>query len=228
MNVQLNAQEARIIGCLMEKAVTTPEQCPLTLNALTNACNQKSSRNPVMNLPQGEVQRTARQLADKYLIRTEEGKSGVEKYTQRLCNTPMAGFQFTSAEYAVVCLLLLRGAQTPGELRSRSGRLHSFAGNQEVADVLEALMAHEKGPIVARLPKTRGRLDHEYMHLFSGEIESVPRESVHVERAAPRARDERIERVEARIDALERALIALAGRLGEEVVLAPGEPEPDP
>jgi len=120
---KLTATEARIIGCLMEKSVITPDVYPLTLNALTNACNQKSSREPVMSLSQGEVQRTVRELQARHLVRIEENfKSGVEKYTQRFCNGRLDEFQFDPAQFAIVCLLLLRGPQTPGELRAHSAQ----------------------------------------------------------------------------------------------------------
>jgi uncharacterized protein YceH (UPF0502 family) len=168
----LNANEARVIGCLMEKSVVTPDQYPLTLNALTNACNQKSSRNPVMSLEQGIVQRTARDLGAKHLVRVEENfKSGVEKYSQRLCNTRYSDYQFEPPQFAIVCLLLLRGPQTAGELRARSGRLHAFADNAEVVNALNALMEREDDPLVVKLPRTPGRRDAEYMHLFSGLID---------------------------------------------------------
>jgi hypothetical protein len=130
---ELTDKEARVIGCLIEKSVVTPDQYPLTLNALTNACNQKSSRNPVMNLTPGEVQHTIRDLEAKHLVRTDENfKSRTEKYTQRFCNTRYSDFQFDDAQLAIVCLLLLRGPQTPGEIRSRSGRLHAFADNNRL------------------------------------------------------------------------------------------------
>lgn len=215
MNIELTAEEARVIGCLLEKAVTTPDQYPLSLNALTNACNQKSSRDPVMSLTQGTVQRTTRQLEDKFLLSTTEGMN-VEKYTHRLCNTALSVCQFTEPEYAIVTLLLLRGLQTPGELRSRSGRLYSFADNREVADSLTTLMAREDGAIVARLPRKQGSQDHEYMHLFAGEIDSVA-EEVDAQRAP--AREDRTAALERRIDDLENALISLAERLGEELDL---------
>lgn len=168
----LNANEARVIGCLIEKSVVTPDQYPLTLNALTNACNQKSSRNPVMTLQQGEVQRTIRDLADKSLVLVDENfKSRVEKYKQRFCNTRFSDYQFEPPQLAVVCLLLLRGPQTPGELRSRSGRLYSFTDNAAVVDALETLIEWEKGPVAVKLPRTPGRKDAEYMHLLSGPID---------------------------------------------------------
>ncbi|HKI74221.1 MAG TPA: YceH family protein [Pseudomonadales bacterium] len=216
MDVVLSPEEVRVMGCLMEKAVTTPEQYPLTLNALTNACNQKSSREPVMDLPQGVVQRTARGLEDKTLVTRREGqRQGVEKYSQRLCNTPLAKFRFSEAEYAVVCVLMLRGAQTPGELRTRTQRLYGFADNQEVIEVLKALMEREAGAVVARLPRKSGRQDHEYLHLFAGEIASAPEDTDVAPRpSAPRQAD-RIDALEARIAQLESSVQQLASRLGE-------------
>ncbi len=168
----LTANEARVIGCLIEKSVITSDQYPLTLNALTNACNQKSGRNPVMSLQKGMVQRIVRDLEAKKLVRVEENfKSGVEKYVQRFCNTRFSDYQFDPPQFAVVCLLLLRGPQTPGELRARSGRLHTFADNATVVDALTTLIEQEGNPLVVKLPRTPGRKDSEYMHLFSGPID---------------------------------------------------------
>ena len=221
IDFSLTAEELRIIGCLMEKAVTTPDQYPLTLNALTNACNQKSSRDPVMSLEQGSVTRAARQLEQKTLISSTEGKSNVVKFTQRLCNTLLSELQFSEAEYAVICLLILRGPQTPGELRARSGRLYTFADNEEVKAVLKALMEREGGPIVARLARKSGRKDHEYTHLFAGEVDSVTEESNVAERSSVNTqKDDRITQLETRVSNLERALSDLAERLGEEISLS--------
>ncbi len=164
--------EARVIACLIEKSVVTPDQYPMTLNGLTNACNQKSGRNPMMSLEKGAVQHTVRILEAKHLLRTEENfKSRAEKYSQRFCNTRYSNFQFDSAQLAIVCLLMLRGPQTPGELRAHSGRLHSFADNAAVADSVASLLEYEEGPLVVELPRTPGRKDAEYMHLFSGPID---------------------------------------------------------
>lgn len=168
----LTADEARVVGCLLEKSVVTPDQYPLTLNALTNACNQKSGRNPVLSLEPGAVQRTVRDLEAKHVVRTNENfKSRVEKYTHRFCNTPFSDYQFSPPQFAIVCLLLLRGPQTPGELRAHSGRLHSFDDNAAVLDALESLIAREGTPLLVQLPRTPGRKDAEYMHLFSGPID---------------------------------------------------------
>ena len=218
MRNDLSEHEIRVLGVLLEKSVATPDQYPLTLNALVNGCNQKTSREPVMALNQGEVLRTVRQLEDKYLVTTAAGgRSNVEKFSQRLVNTPMAELQLSEAEYAVVALLMLRGAQTPGELKSRSGRLHTFADNAEVQEVLRGLMEREEGSVVARLPRSAGRLDSEYVHLFAGEVESAPEEAA-TERALRR---DRVSELEDRVAALEAALLDLAGRLGEQVQLAP-------
>jgi uncharacterized protein YceH (UPF0502 family) len=218
-NLLLTPEEIRIIGCLMEKAVVTPDQYPLSLNALRNACNQKSSRDPVMSLEPGVVERTARLLDEKALVSKTEGKGSVVKYTQRLCNTLLSELKFSEAEYAVVCLLLLRGPQTPGELKARSGRLHTFASNEEVKDVLQALMEREGGPVVARLPRKSGRMDHEYVHLFAGEVVSVSEALDVADRPAHASKDDRLGQLEARVDKLEQALSILAERVGEELDL---------
>jgi len=171
MLLNLTANESRVIGCLMEKSIYTPDQYPLTLNALTNACNQKSGRNPVMSLNTGVVQHTVRDLRDKHLVHIEENfKNGVEKYKQRFCNTRFGDYQFDPPQFAIVCLLLLRGPQTPGEIRARSGRLHVFADNTAVVDALNSLL-DGSDPLTVKLPRTPGRKDSEYMHLFSGSID---------------------------------------------------------
>jgi len=132
-----SSDEARVIACLIEKSVNTPDLYPMTLNSLTNACNQKSGRNPVMSLDKGTVQRTIRVLETKHLVRADENfKSRTEKYSQRFCNTRYSHYQFDPAQLSIICVLLLRGPQTPGELRSHSGRLHSFEDNAEVVQAL--------------------------------------------------------------------------------------------
>ncbi len=211
---QLDDKEARVIGCLIEKSITTPDQYPLTLNALTSACNQKSSRDPVMALTQGEVQHTIRALEAKHLVRTEENfKSRTEKYLQRFCNTRYSDLQLSPAEVAIVCLLLLRGPQTPGELRARSGRLHAFEDNAAVVAALEGMISREAGALVVKLPRTPGRKDSEYMHLFSGPVDV----EAHVAKAsaakpAPSSRGsiaeltERVVRLEAEVAELKEKL----------------------
>jgi len=210
---ELNAQEARVIGCLIEKSVVTPDQYPLTLNALTNGCNQKSGRNPVLALTQGEVQHTVRMLEGKHLARTEENfKSRTEKYTQRFCNTRYSDFQFDDAQRAIVTLLLLRGSQTPGELRARSGRLHSFADNAEVVVALQSLMEREGEPLLVKLPRTPGRKDSEYMHLFCGPVDVDALAAEAAKSSSPRSRvstselEERVSKLEAEVERLKEQL----------------------
>ena len=192
MRPTLTKDEARVIGCLMEKSVVTPDQYPLTHNSLTNACNQKSGRNPVTSLEQGIVQRTARDLEAKHLVIAEENfKSGVKKFKQRFCNTTYSEYQFDAPQFAIVCLLLLRGPQTPGELRSRSGRLHTFADNSTVVDALASLIERDGDPLVMKLPRAPGRKDSEYMHLFSGPID-VEAHVIQTEAAQAAGTSERI------------------------------------
>jgi uncharacterized protein YceH (UPF0502 family) len=167
MAVELNPLEARVIGCLIEKAVTTPDQYPLSLNALTNACNQKSNREPVLSLSQESVQEVIDDLAKRYLVSDKSGFGGrVKKYKHRFCNTEFGSLQFSDQELGVVCALLLRGAQTPGELRAHTQRLCSFSDMSEVESALVALKDHGDGPFVVQLPREPGKRESRYMHLF--------------------------------------------------------------
>jgi uncharacterized protein YceH (UPF0502 family) len=168
----LNPIEARLIGCLMEKSAVTPDQYPLTLNALINACNQKSARQPVLSLDPGVVKHAARDLATSHLVRIEENaRNGTEKYLQRFCNTTYSDFKFETDQFAIICLLLLRGPQTPGELRAHSGRLHTFADNNEVSRALDTLSELDTGALLVKLPRIPGRKDAEFTHLLSGPID---------------------------------------------------------
>jgi uncharacterized protein YceH (UPF0502 family) len=206
MPVNLTANESRVIGCLMEKSIYTPDQYPLTLNALTKACNQKSGRDPVMSLDMGEVQHTVRDLRDKHLVHIEENyKNGVEKYTQQFCNARYGDYQFDPPQFAIVCLLLLRGPQTPGEIRARSGRLHAFADNNAVVEALKSLLDRSV-PLVVKLPRTPGRKDSEYMHLFSGPVD--------VEAYVMNTSSEKIEE-HARKSSLEQRVAALEAEVAE-------------
>lgn len=215
MRTQLNDTEARIVGCLIEKSIVTPDQYPLTLNALTNACNQKSSRDPVMSLSQGEVQHALRELEDRHLVRSDENfKSRVEKYSQRFCNTRYSNLQFSGGELAIVCLLLLRGPQTPGELRARSGRLHAFEDNAEVTQALAGLAERDPDPLVVKLPRTPGRKDSEYMHLFSGPVDIDAHVSQASERKAEPGGRSTVAELEQRVTRLEAEVAAIREMLG--------------
>ncbi len=169
MDLELTLNEARVIGCLLEKETTTPDLYPLTLNSLKSACNQKSNRDPVLSLSEGEVQHTLNQLRDKRLIQ-EEGSSRTSKYKHRFCNTAFGGLQLTAQERGILCVLLLRGPQTPGELRARTQRLCEFSNVGEVESVLDTMA--EKG-FVVQLPREAGKRESRYAHLFSGEVAAV-------------------------------------------------------
>ena len=174
MKILLSPIEARIIGCLLEKQITTPEQYPMSLNGVVTACNQKSNREPVMTLNETGVQDALDMLAKKHLITTQSGFGNrVVKYEHRFCNSEFGQLKLSSAEVALVATLLLRGPQTPGELRTRSARLHEFGDMAEVEQTLENLASREDGPFVVRLAREPGKRESRYMHLFSGEVDEA-------------------------------------------------------
>jgi uncharacterized protein YceH (UPF0502 family) len=175
MNIVFTPNEARVIGCLIEKEITTPDQYPLSLNALTNACNQKTNREPVLELSETEVQQSVDSLMKKYMVSDKSAGYGgrVTKYKHRFCNTEFGSLKFTKQELGIICVMLLRGPQTPGELRSRTNRLCEFADAEEVEAALRGLMSREDGPFIARLARAPGARESRYAHLFSGSIESA-------------------------------------------------------
>lgn len=167
---QLSPLEARVIGSLIEKQVTTPEQYPLSLNALLLACNQKSNRDPVLELTDRTVQELIDALMRKHLVLEKSGfGSRVAKYQQRFCNTEFSALQFTPQERAIICELLLRGPQTPGELRTRAARMAEIADVTQVETALQHLAGFESGACVVRLGREPGKREARYAHLFSGE-----------------------------------------------------------
>jgi len=167
MNIVLNEIETRVLGALVEKEITTPEYYPLSLNALVNACNQKSNREPVMNLDEGAVRGALRSLSDQVLARSSSGSdSRVTKYEHRL----QEAFNFHRHEIAVLCVLLLRGPQTPGELRTRTERMYSFEDLDGVHSALQHLMKREP-PLVKILPRQPGTKESRYAHLLSGDVQ---------------------------------------------------------
>lgn len=207
MKYQLTATEARVIGCLLEKQVTTPEQYPLSVNAVTLACNQKTNREPVLNLSEHEVQEQLDALVKRHYLRTVSGFGNrVTKYEQRFCNSEFGDLKLNNAEVAVITTLLLRGAQTPGELRSRAARMHEFSDMQEVEQTLENLASREDGPFVLRLAREPGKRESRYMHLFSGDVETL----INVVEAVSPAEDESLA---ARVNALENEVAELKLRL---------------
>ncbi|AJQ98999.1 Protein of unknown function YceH [Enterobacteriaceae bacterium bta3-1] len=174
MKNPLSPLEARVIGCFLEKQVTTPDQYPLSLNGLTTACNQKTNREPVLELSESDVQSTLDMLMKKHQVRSLSiPGSRVMKYEHRFCNSEFGNLKFSEAEVAVVSCLLLRGPQTPGELRTRTNRLYEFSDVTQVEQVLNELAAREDGPFVVRLEREAGKRESRYAHLFSGEVENV-------------------------------------------------------
>ena len=171
MNIELSPVEARVIGCLIEKQITTPDQYPLSLNALVNGCNQKSNRDPVMSADEAEIQTTLDHLIRKHLVIEKSGfGSRVAKYQHRFCNTEFGPLKFTPQELAIVCELLVRGPQTAGELRTRAARMASFSDVGQIEAALDSLSSRADGPFVRRLPREPGRRDSRYAHLFSGAV----------------------------------------------------------
>jgi uncharacterized protein len=169
MPILLNAVEARVLGALIEKEITTPEYYPLSLNALVNACNQKNNREPMMHLDEGEVRQALHRLEDDRLAGPRRGSdSRVTKYEHHLQEV----FNFTRGEVAVLCVLLLRGLQTPGELRGRTERMYRFEELEDVLSTLQRLMQREP-PLVKPLPRQPGTKEIRYAHLLSGEVDGL-------------------------------------------------------
>ncbi len=216
MSVELEPLEARVIGCLIEKSLTTPDQYPLSLNALTTACNQKSNRDPVLSLEQTEVQDLVDALSKKYLVSDKAGFGGrVKKYKHRFCNTEFGTLQFSEQELGVVCALLLRGPQTPGELRAHTNRLCTFADVSEVDAALLSLAEHDEGPFVVQLPREPGKRESRYMHLFCGEPDIAPVASEPVPRMAEDSGDgSRIAQLEERVEELEMEIVTIKEAMG--------------
>ncbi|GAC1477871.1 MAG: YceH family protein [Steroidobacteraceae bacterium] len=211
MNIEITPNEARVIGCLIEKEITTPDQYPLSLNALTNACNQKSNRDPVLELSEAVVQQTVDSLMKKHLVSDKSAGYGgrVTKYKHRFCNTEFGSLKFSKQELGIICVMLLRGAQTPGELRARTSRLCEFSDAAHVEATLQNLMAREDGPFIARLPIAAGARESRYAHLFSGTIESVEEPSAAGESAAAATLSQRVSELEDQVRRLREDLAAL-------------------
>ena len=169
MNIELSPLEARVIGCLIEKQITTPDQYPLSLNALVNACNQKSNRDPVMDLTESVVQQTLDGLAKRHFVTERSGfGSRVPKYQHRFCNTEFGPLKLDPQELAIICELLVRGPQTLGELRGRASRMAPFTDVSEAEAALDRLMSRPDGPFVTRLAREPGRREARFAHLFGG------------------------------------------------------------
>jgi uncharacterized protein len=215
-SIVLTAAEARVLGALIEKEITTPDYYPLSMNALVNACNQRSNRDPVMDLDEEQVRQALHGLDDMKLAGRARAADGrVTKYEHWLGEA----FNFSRAETALVCVLLLRGRQTPGELRGRTERLHRFDEISEVLAGLQKLMEREPA-LAAVLPRLPGTKEARYAHLLSGPVESIQ-----IPAAAPAsgpdsnsgagAMQERVERVEAAVDELRQEVAALRQKIDD-------------
>jgi uncharacterized protein len=203
MRILLNAVEARVLGALVEKEITTPEYYPLSLNALVSACNQKNNREPVMHLDEDEVGQALHQLEDDRLVGPRRGSdSRVTKYEHHLQEV----FNFTRGEAAVLCVLLLRGPQTPGELRGRTERMHRFEELGDVLSTLQRLMQREPS-LVKAIPRQPGTKEIRYMHLLSGEIDELVEAAQQSSRAVVVSFDnERLFRLETEVNKLREEL----------------------
>jgi uncharacterized protein YceH (UPF0502 family) len=201
MEFKLTESEVRVLGSLIEKDITTPEYYPLSLNALVNACNQKTNRDPVMQLDEAAVLEALDGLQEQHMAGPARGAdSRVTKYEERLQEV----FNFTRAEIAVLCVLLLRGPQTPGELRGRAERMHRFEALEDVQSALQKLMQREP-PLAKVLPRQPGTKESRYAHLLAGgvvEVETPTQASSTVERNPAEA--ERIARLEDEVADLRR------------------------
>ncbi len=217
MNIELTALEARAIGCFIEKQITTPDQYPLSLNALVNACNQKSNRDPVLDLDERAVQQVVDGLVRKHMVIERAGYgSRVPKYQHVFCNTEFGSLKFTPLETAIICELLVRGPQTPGELRSRASRMSEVSDVSQVEAALQILMTRADGPFVARLAREAGRRDSRYAQLFCGPVADATTEPEAAVRVRSSDEDDRLAVLERRVDELAKEVSSLRKRLGEE------------
>lgn len=216
MNIELTALEARVIGCLIEKQVTTPDQYPLSLNALTNACNQKSNRDPVLDLDERAVQQLLDGLVRKHLVIDRSGYgSRVPKYQHVFCNTEFGSLKFTPLETAIVCELLVRGPQTPGELRTRASRMSEVGDVSQVDATLQGLMTRSDGPFVVRLAREAGRRDSRYAHLFSGPVAEATTEPEATAQSRGPDEGDRLTRLELLVEQLTREVAELRSRMDQ-------------
>ena len=208
----LHALEVRVLGSLMEKEITTPDYYPLSLNALLHACNQRSSRDPVMNLEEDAVRDALDSLNEKGLAGpTSTADSRVTKYEHRLGEA----FNFGRPEFAVLCVLFLRGPQTPGELRGRAERLYRFDDLGQVQSALQRLMNREP-PLVKMLPRQPGTKEARYAHLLSGDVETwQPEAASDAALTAGSADSERIARLEDQVAVLQNEIADLQQQLAD-------------
>lgn len=205
MDMDLTQLELRVLGSLIEKEITTPEQYPLSLNALVLACNQKSNRAPVLTLDESETSEVIDDLVKRYLIVEQTGfGSRVVKFKHKFCNSILGELQLSPQQLGVICVLFLRGPQTPGELRTRTSRLCKFNDVEEVDATLKELMQWESGPLVTRFAREPGKRESRYAHLFGGEVENIEQgrdqNAVFVSSGADSGTDDRLDTLEQQVD----------------------------
>ena len=214
MDIRLDKVEARVLGALVEKDITTPDYYPLSLNALVNACNQRSNREPVMNLDEEQVRQALQGLEDRRLAGPARSASDrVAKYEHWLGEA----FNFSRAETALLCVLLLRGPQTPGELRGRTERLHRFDEISDVVAGLQKLMEREPA-LAAILPRQPGTKESRYAHLLSGQVETITAPVSETAQsssssASSEGMTERFDRLEAEVSELRREISELRQKI---------------
>lgn len=208
----LDPIEIRVLGSLIEKQITTPEYYPLTLHSLTAACNQKNNRNPVMSLTEQEVERGLDSLRERNLAYVFHGStSRVPKFK----HVAPEILQLNPAELAVMCVLMLSGPQTVGEIRTRGSRLHEFSGLEEVDETLRGLGARDSEPLVLKLPRQAGQKDARYVHLLSGEPDLAHLEATTTEPSTRRAHSERAPQLEEQVQMLKQQVEELARQFAE-------------
>ena len=201
MDLELNPTEQRVLGCLIEKEMATPEYYPLTLNALVNACNQKSNRYPVMELETATVEQTLYELRMEHKLAVEVSSSGSR--TMKYRHSISDHWSFSLSQMAVLCELFLRGPQTPGDLRAHCARLHALADSNEAEQILNQLKDNEEGCFVVQLPRQPGKRERRWAHLFGeapeAQEETTPEEIPAVEMQTGPSRIERIQTLEHKV-----------------------------
>jgi uncharacterized protein YceH (UPF0502 family) len=220
--ISLSAEQCRIIGVMLEKETTTPEQCPLSINSITLGCNQKSNREPVMSLAEHEVQNVVDELVQmNQLMIDQKASSRVNKYFHRFCNTEFGNLQFSAQQRAIICVLFLRGPQTPGELRIRANRLADFADVSEVETALNQLKNLNNQTLVKKLEREPGKRESRYVHLLSDLDEMnlakpIVTQTENIALASDHKLAQRVTALEQQVAALTEQLTCLTGRLEDK------------
>lgn len=217
MNILFTPVEIRVLGCLIEKESTTPESYPLSLNSLTRACNQKSNREPVMDLSEATVLEAIENLIKYTLVSDRSGSDGrVPKYSHRLQNRRDEEFDFNKAELAVLAILFLRGPQTLGEIRTRCFRIHNFNDLQSLSETLKRLTDRRNGPCIKQLARHPGQKEPRFTHLFAGDVvDETPPESMSQRSNNLDDSTARITELEIKISKMQKELAELELRMNE-------------